>query len=422
MRKRIFALALAALMLCGCGAKQKKEEMPEDTPYNRGLFNTGTIMETEKGYYTSHLGYNFDSLDMRFYERDTNKQIYLCSKPECIHNGSENCTATYKNLQCISSLIYDGAIYDLTLERGDTATLSIYKAALDGTSLTKICDVFTISTPSENEELNYDCGGFMIHKGYAYVSYHFTLGENTYKGFIESAFAKIDITSGKKEILWKGDDAFTSIPYELCGSGDYVYYSIYGNDNKSKGFYSYNIKTGEIDKLMNETNVIVGERRFFIRGADDNGNSTVLSCGKEKTDIEKAETEGYELVAGGFDYIEQLFSYKDMVIAVQGGKITVCSEEGGVLGEISYSEADWYDEEVWLYRFTISEGKVYVLFDPTVYGEGLSLIDTDAYTEVVYSYPLENIISGGGEWKFEYGVKSIYNVNSEEMSSIFRHE
>lgn len=419
MRKKAFAFALAALLLCSCGSK--KQDFPEDTPYNRGLFNSGAIMETEDGYYTSHVGDYGSILSMRFYERDTDKQIYLCAKPECIHDGSDSCTATYKNLECVSSLIYDGAIYDLTIERGDTSAMSIYKATLDGTSLTKICDVFTVETPSENEELDYKCGGFMIHKGQAYVSYHFTLGDNNYTGFIESGLAKIDITNGKKEILWNGKDAFTEIPSEVCGSGDYVYYSVFGADRKENGFYRYDIKTGEIEKIMQESIVVVGERKFFTKYQDESDGCAVFSCGKEKADIEKAEADGYELVAEGFEYIEQLFSYKDMVIVIQDGKVTVCSEDGGVLGEISYTDTDWYNEQVHIYDFTISDGKVYVIFDPNVYEDG-AVIDINSYTEVVYSYPLEDIINGKGEWKFEYGVKSIERVNSEEMGNIYRHE
>lgn len=117
----------AAVLLCGCG--KKDSELPSDTPYNHGEY---AIMETEKGYYTNTNGYNGHML--RYYERDTENQIFLCAKPECLHDGNESCAATYKNLKCINTLLYDGAIYTLAVEDGDVISYSLYKAALDGTS------------------------------------------------------------------------------------------------------------------------------------------------------------------------------------------------------------------------------------------------------------------------------------------------
>ncbi len=97
MKKRIklSAALISAVLLSGCGSEASS--LPDDTPFNCGKF---AVMETEKGYYTNTDTANGHILGYR--ERDTDKYVYLCAKPECTHDGSENCTATYKNLKWAS--------------------------------------------------------------------------------------------------------------------------------------------------------------------------------------------------------------------------------------------------------------------------------------------------------------------------------
>ena len=92
MKKEFVLTALSALLfLSGC-QKQSPADMPPDTPYNHGRH---AVMETENGFY-SNAGKDIidDTMCLRFYERDTDKQVYLCARPECQHNGGENCVAS----------------------------------------------------------------------------------------------------------------------------------------------------------------------------------------------------------------------------------------------------------------------------------------------------------------------------------------
>ena len=417
MRKRAFALAVSALLLFGCGAKT---EMPDDQPYNHGQFN---IMETEDGYYTNNIYGNGNHLALRFYERDTENQVFLCAKPECTHDGGESCAATYKDLECLSSILYDGAIYNLTIEGGDTVSLCLYKAALDGTSFTKVGDAFTVANSAGESKVDY-LGYLMIHKGYAYISYRISLGESSF-GFAGSGLVKMDISNGKCEQLYSGENYFSAYAQALTGSGDYVYYTMYGKPEET-GFYRYDTKTGELEKYW-DMFPVVGERKFFVVGYDDEDMKTtaVYSCGKEKADIEKAAEDGLDLVAGGFEeQIGQIISYEDRVIISHGTMISVFSEEGELLGEISGADEN-SGETLIFEQLSVSNGKLY-LFDyaldlfPNEYKHeaesGGYYMD---YGEVVYSCPIDDIIAGKGEWKFEYGVKDIFGVDHWKVRDYF---
>ena len=93
------------IMLGGCDGKEMKDDvskMPEDKPYNR------VVMETENGYYYNVCDMN---LSLRYTEKTTGKDIFLCARPECMHDGNEKCTATYNFLEISNSILYDNSIY-----------------------------------------------------------------------------------------------------------------------------------------------------------------------------------------------------------------------------------------------------------------------------------------------------------------------
>lgn len=419
MRKKAFALALAALMLCGCGAKNeksgKKEELPADRPYNR------FIMETDKGFYTNHLGGYGERLALRFCERDTGNQIFLCAKPECTHNGSDKCTATYKELSCLHSTLYDGAIYSFLMEKGDNITLSIYKSALDGTSITKVGDVFSVANSTDEESIENCLGVFAIHKGYAYIPYRVVLGGSPLFGFTGSGLVKMDISTGKTEELWRGEDYFSSYPQDIYGDGDFVYYTI-ASDKEGRGFYRYDIKSGELKRLWEKKAPVAGDNKFFFMEYDeDKAKYAVFSCGKTDEDIEKANADGFELMIEdiGSHVYGTTLAYEDKLIIEDEGKVKIYSENGELLGEKAFlteeEKGDKYEFTYPYFQIDISDGKVYFFDWSMEHDRELYVVDyedgsfTSDYYSITYSCPIEDIIAGTGEWKFEYGEKDIFS-------------
>ena len=110
MRKAILlgltVLCLATLVGCG---KDKQGKQPEETTNgatsgkteyqfvsenfeqgNRPGATGNAMMRTEKGFYH----YNDSLGGFRYYDAATGKEMFLCNKPECRHDGNEVCIAT----------------------------------------------------------------------------------------------------------------------------------------------------------------------------------------------------------------------------------------------------------------------------------------------------------------------------------------
>ncbi len=420
MKKLLFAAVIAAFLLCGC--VENSSELPEDTPYNHGR---GAIMETEKGYYTNTATPEGGHM-LRFYERDTENQIFLCAKPECTHDGNEGCAATYKNLECINTLLYDGAIYTLAVENGDIISFSLYRAALDGTSFTKVGDAFSVSN-SAGESYEYMGTYFMIHKGYAYIPYHLTLGEGTF-GFAGSGLVKMDIKTGKTEQLCSGEDYFSPYPIStLFGVGDNVYYLLsgYKSNDPDNGMYRYNIKTGETVKLSDSTYnndlnfsygfmMVPGNNYFYACGQREDKTWAIMSLDINSNDLSSGWTE----LCGDLEYCPELIAYKDRIIAISDkdkiiansdleSSILILGETGGEKGKIFYdaNEISGFSGDL-TNEFYISDDKLYMSVSAFIGSD-------ENYDRKIYSIPIADIEAGKSDWKFEYGIKNPWQLYKE---------
>ena len=117
--KKITLLLLLLASLCLTAGCSKEEVNYEDyISSNRPMNNWNSIMETENGYYTTHALLS-TSLTLRYYDKATQKCIYLCSKPECAHDGNEYCVATNSNLSILHSYMRGEYIYMNTVQFSD---------------------------------------------------------------------------------------------------------------------------------------------------------------------------------------------------------------------------------------------------------------------------------------------------------------
>ncbi len=398
MRSRsiIGAAVILTLLLCGCS--KAVGELPEDVPYNRFL-NGKMIMETENGYYT-----NSGQMYLRFYERDTENQIALCARPECQHDGNENCPATYKNLETVNTVLYDDALYVLTLEKGENVLISLYRAALDGTSLTKVGDAFSVANSAgvENEDIVLMGNYFIIHKGYAYIPYHLTVGKGTTSSFAGSGLVKMDISNGRSEQILSGENYFSPYPHDLKGSGNYVYFSYYGyNNSEDQGLKIYNIDSGEIyDPDLGIINITIGDKYIFSWTSSD-GKWQIYRY--DKSNIENGIKNEYgsydpEIIVDDLEFngwSPSCIAYNDKLLWYNDGIIKVYSDSGEKLGEAETDMTDIMGDAA-LNDCAVSNGKVY--YEKFVYP-----FYKEKYYSVVFSCPIDDIISGNAVWKFEYG-------------------
>lgn len=398
---RVLSAALAVLLAAGC-SRENAAELPEDNPANHGYT---PIMETEKGYYSNYRNAFNSSIYLRFYERGTENQVFVCARPECQHNGGQMCTATRSGLDFLNTILYNGWIYILAIEEEDeTVSYNLYKAALDGTSLTKVGSAFSVNNSSGQEYRAFGMQ-FIIHKGYAYVPYHLSFGDSSF-GFAGSGLVKMDISDGSTETLLSGDNYFSDYPYDLQGSGDHIYYNM-------GGVYRYNITSGESEKLPDinwyET---VGQSKYYTQA--NYGKDGVLVY--EITAYDK-ETGEKNIIHSSIGEIgnAQLLPYKDMLFAGIDGDLYVYRESGELLAEFD----DFY-EYIYTWGDTqlmISEDKLYAEV-PIETEDGVSLYD-DVYDCEVYSYPIDELLKGNIEKTLEYKVKNFWTIEKEFGRDVF---
>ena len=264
MKKRLVT-ALSVFMiaaLAACGAKKEKASL-EDTPWNHGSF---AIMETDDGYYYNqgkggvlHSENQYVRQALTYHEKASGNEIFLCNKPECNHDGGNDCEATYKSIKVDNSVLYDGSIYILGTEtEGTMVSVNLYKAALDGSAMDKVGCV--IQAENTNNQKIY-CSksvtfykfdqaidsGFIIHNGNAYVTYFLQFGEGS-SGLKGAGLCRMSLEDGSTEEIYQMEYLSSSFPIRVTGIGDYVYFNLgkLGTTDKSR---RYVISTKEVQKV-----------------------------------------------------------------------------------------------------------------------------------------------------------------------------
>ncbi len=395
MKFRKLAIFLAAVMtLSGCSkedAKTDPSKLPSDAPYCRN------IMETDSGYY-----YNVTrTLSLRYTEKASGNDIFLCAKPECMHDGNEACTATYNNLIVSEPVLYNGYIYFVgRISTKETTGYSLYKAAPDGSSLDKIADIAEEKKPPQYEP----CMGlhinFIIHKGYVYVSY--VIGCPSAIDFIQSGLAKVNIQTGETELIFSHDDFVKSSEYSVyAGSGDYVFYNVVESSGSGDApeNYRYNIKTGESERVISEDNSTLtiacfDEKTVYYKYFNRENEVVIL----KGYDIETLEPNGIEINTGERITRSDILYYEDKFFFWGDKDIKILSKEGELLGKFSDTPVENY-----IYSsndiFDISDNKLYI---------SVSLAGDEMCSESseIYCCNIDDILSGNAKWKKAYTKNS----------------
>ena len=158
--KLLTILTVCAFLLPGCGAKREtpftlhsedcqqgnltryERNMGSDNPNSYTLHPP--ILKTDQGYYDNAMSKH---LFLYYHDIASGKEILLCNKPECKHDGNEYCVATNSKYEPLAFQMYDGYLYVaakcLTDEKLEFKLLRI---APDGSSLTEVATYY--NTPA----------------------------------------------------------------------------------------------------------------------------------------------------------------------------------------------------------------------------------------------------------------------------------
>lgn len=395
----IIIMILSALLLCSCA--KGTEELPEDNPANRW---ESPIMETDKGYF-SNRGYMY----LRYYEKNSDNELFLCARPECMHEGGDGCTATYKGLRVVNTLMYDGSIYIYTVgEEDGTVSFSLYRAAADGSTITKVGDAFTVENSAGEEYEHFSNDYFIIHKGKAYIPYHLSFGGSTY-GFAGSGLVEMDIFTGKTKLICSGENYFSPYPAEILGNGEYVYFKWSDMVAHIYEERAYNINTGEIKKVMFFQ--AAGKDRFYAQASYDDGTAGLYAFPKDlevSSDPEHIYEE-MEIIIEKFDGDpNEIMYYDGKIIVIFDEKIELYDETGAFIDKIETASlkagASERTGDIYLY-YAASGDRLFV--------KAMNVNIDDPVESRIYSVPLDNLDSG---WELSYEIKDYYIIENERGS------
>lgn len=287
MRRRLLSilLLLTALFLGGC-AKQSETEQRDETggaetgisvsgqagesapapsaqenqmvrevstqDYPNGIGNS-TIMETETGMY--YYGYPDNSLTSAwgicYYDYATGADIYLCSRPECAHDGNDYCVATSGGYY-LDIALYDDALYTVEAEtEDDQTTWTLYRVELDGTAKSEVSTLYVLKNANPTE-LNSTSEHLVIHRGTAFYNFAYYAANDMYQTNRCKCTVVVDLKTGKSEELVPGffemEDTVYGVEY-MQADGDWLYFMACINDTAERLFGRYNLNTMELEQL-----------------------------------------------------------------------------------------------------------------------------------------------------------------------------
>ncbi len=198
-----------------------KEENPAKTEvkFVSADYQSGNtrIRKTDKGYYYLNKG-------LRYTDAATGKDMYLCNKPECRHDGNEFCVATNEKYRFNGFCIYSGTLVAAMIEETDTQYLyKLFTIALDGSQMNELATYYTFEK-SQGQACNRYNSQLIIHRNKVILPIEI-LGQEALEDTFYYGLAIYDLDTNKVTFL--DEEAVSRENTEstnISAYGDYVYY------------------------------------------------------------------------------------------------------------------------------------------------------------------------------------------------------
>ena len=256
-RKMQFLLGmfmLSVLVLSGCSKEKAGEEGGkkdvgirrelESLDYDRGYASDADrqmVMVSENGYYyynTREYSGSNETMGLRYVDAETRKDIFLCNKPECRHDGNLFCSATNNKYDVSATFLYGDRIYAVATEETDTQyVLKLISVTLDGSELNEELPIYTLEKTGGKWFGN--CGGFLIHRNTAIIGFGFSAAGEVAMG----GTAIADLNTG--DVVYLDEEPLSAENINinnLNAYGDTLYYC--KKEGKKNVLYRYRITDG----------------------------------------------------------------------------------------------------------------------------------------------------------------------------------
>lgn len=270
---RIVCIGIAATMLAGCtGGGPGDKEQPGSPDRDSLTFvsedykpGNATVMKTEQGYYY----YSDSEKGFRYYDPATGKDMFLCNKPECRHDGNEFCAATNDKYVIDRVTLYGGKLFATAIEQTETQILyHLLAIALDGSELDEVVTFLTLEKTGVEPAIIFGERELYLHRNMAMVPMLLTGNENGYHG---TAIINLDT----KEVKYLDEEPVAVTNAErtdMTAYGDFFYYC--QKEGKKTVLHRYNITDGtdETHKLLVgfQGNYVVQDDNTIVYTKSDN--------------------------------------------------------------------------------------------------------------------------------------------------------
>lgn len=355
--KKWMILFLSVLCLMACGKNGQEDfgndyDPDKDAQCFSGDQNT---VYTENGFYTIA-----DRGRIDFIDRKTGKQVPLCAKPDCTHEG-ESCNAYFLSPLVIQK--YDGMLYVVAVGSED-GTRSLYRLSMDGSEREELKKLY--ATDDDDTE---GCAlSFLIHRGYGYMVANWIQKDRRER---TQVMYRIPLDGGdEKEIIYEYK-GYVPLIYIRQGERNRLYITADRyldqdlKEHETSSFY-FDLLTGEMTELPvpDGYGLFVEKDGFLYYYKDD---EKVLRRMREDG---SGQEEFFE-----WEYSDMIicqdsnYLYLNNVIAVseeKDQKVIVIDYEGNLIRELPDMQERglvWSNGEQLLLKRTDREETVYELLD-----------------------------------------------------------
>lgn len=378
--------ACAALPMTGCAGSQT--EYADYAPGNDNLNGFPPIMETEFGYYSSDNGLIYN-------DKETGKCVYLCSKPECPHDGSDYCTATGgrwvdESFAMSGGYLYFNAVDIIVTNELHETQYKLFRASLNGSELTEICTYNKFSGQSGSlgmDDMDFDNGRQLaVHRGKAIVPFKSgKTAEPDYNTII------VDLDTGAFEPLPSPEYDLSNSLCGQCGyypNGEYLYYTIIPRELESTTYlYRYNFSTKQTEQI--DINA------FFTSYAANEGKIyyTLPQNGDTAANISVYDTDSGEATV-----LAELDELSAPKLLFDGTYLFITENSDGMIADLDGNT---------LAEFTLPEEF------PDYWGTALNYTFGKLYFRIddrIYCCAIADIIAGNTEWYEPYNFEGFEPV------------
>ncbi|MBE5887428.1 MAG: hypothetical protein E7283_01175 [Lachnospiraceae bacterium] len=209
------------------------------------FFLWNTLALSENGCYF------WQNMNLKFYDFQSKKSVYVCGKPECTHGFNSECDSYFKedNIWFQANMLqyYDGYIYMIgSVRENSVEKIILYKVSTDGRTREPYMELFRTEqniVVGENGQtaLVGQPVSACIHQGYIYYN---VINETPLK------IRRMKLGDTQSETIYTVSGERGAL-YRLKAYGDYLLFQS-GNfvDDKQidiqAGIFAYNIRTGEV--------------------------------------------------------------------------------------------------------------------------------------------------------------------------------